>query len=293
MRRPAFWEDLGSRASGMGDRRRTLNPEALFACEIPLPPLDEQRRIVSRIEEFAAKVEEARRCRQSFEEADRLWERSLAEALDRLAAKHPVSKFREVCEVVRGGSPRPAGSPVYYGGNIPFLKVGDLTKDESKYVTQYTFTIKEAGLRKTRRVEANTLLLTNSGATLGVPKIVTFATCFNDGIQAFLNLREDISKEYLYYFLRSKTVFFREWVARGQGQPNLNTEMVKTMSFPRPPLSEQLAISKHFDDLRAKVDALKKLQSETGAELDALMPSILDKAFRGGTLRTKKPASKA
>jgi type I restriction enzyme, S subunit len=281
MRRPAFWEDLGSRASGMGDRRRTLNPEALFACEIPLPPLDEQRRIVSRIEEFAAKVEEARRCRQSFEEADRLWERSLAEALDRLAAKHPVSKFREVCEVVRGGSPRPAGSPVYYGGNIPFLKVGDLTKDESKYVTQYTFTIKEAGLRKTRRVEANTLLLTNSGATLGVPKIVTFATCFNDGIQAFLNLREDISKEYLYYFLRSKTVFFREWVARGQGQPNLNTEMVKTMSFPRPPLSEQLAISKHFDDLRAKVDALKKLQSETGAELDALMPSILDKAFRG------------
>jgi type I restriction enzyme S subunit len=44
MRRSAFWEDLGSRASGMGDRRRTLTPDALFRCAIPLPPLSEQRR---------------------------------------------------------------------------------------------------------------------------------------------------------------------------------------------------------------------------------------------------------
>jgi len=60
MRRPGFWEDLGSRTSGMGDRRRTLNPEALFSCKILLPLLLEQRRIVARIEELAAKIEEAR-----------------------------------------------------------------------------------------------------------------------------------------------------------------------------------------------------------------------------------------
>lgn len=41
MRQPSFWEELGSRTTGMGDRRRTLNPRALFACEIPLPPLEE------------------------------------------------------------------------------------------------------------------------------------------------------------------------------------------------------------------------------------------------------------
>lgn len=71
MRRPSFWEDLGSRASGMGDRRRTLNPDALFACEIPLPPLAEQRRIVARIEALAAKIAEARSLRQqAAEEAE-------------------------------------------------------------------------------------------------------------------------------------------------------------------------------------------------------------------------------
>ncbi len=64
MRPPRFWEDLGTRASGMGDRRRTLTPDAFFACEIPLPPLLEQRRIVARIEQLAAKIEEARTLRQ-------------------------------------------------------------------------------------------------------------------------------------------------------------------------------------------------------------------------------------
>ena len=97
-------------------------------------------------------------------------------------------RIGNLCDVVRGGSPRPAGSPIYYNGYIPFLKVADLTNNNLMFVSSYTSTIKEAGLKKTRLVPANTLLLTNSGATLGVPKICTFDTTFNDGIAAFLYL---------------------------------------------------------------------------------------------------------
>jgi len=68
MRRPSFWSDLGTRASGMGDRRRTLNPEAFFACKIPLPSLAEQRRIVKRIEELSTALSEARNLRNGVEE---------------------------------------------------------------------------------------------------------------------------------------------------------------------------------------------------------------------------------
>src|SRR5439155_20318424 len=81
MRRPMFWEDLGSRASGMGDRRRTLTPDALFKCEIPLPPLGEQRRVVARIAELAAQIHEARTLRhQAAEEAEALFESALSNA---------------------------------------------------------------------------------------------------------------------------------------------------------------------------------------------------------------------
>ncbi|MGB9940192.1 hypothetical protein [Methanosarcina sp.] len=89
-------------------------------------------------------------------------------------------KIGELCDVVRGGSPRPAGDPKFYDGKIPFLKVADLTRNEGAYLKSFEFTIKEAGLQKTRLVKPKTLLLSNSGATLGVPKICLFETTFND-----------------------------------------------------------------------------------------------------------------
>jgi type I restriction enzyme S subunit len=56
------------------------------------------------------------------------------------------------------------------------------------------------------------------------------------------------------------------------------------MAIPFPdtlPLTEQRRIVAYLDDLQARVDALKRLQAETAAELNALLPSVLDKAFRG------------
>jgi type I restriction enzyme S subunit len=67
----------------------------------------------------------------------------------------------------------------------------------------------------------------------------------------------------------------------GSAQPSLNAEKVLITALPLPPLPEQRRIVAYLDDLQRKTDSLKDLQSETSAELDALMPSILDKAFRG------------
>ncbi len=46
-------------------------------------------------------------------------------------------------------------------------------------------------------------------------------------------------------------------------------------------MTEQRRIVAYLDDLQAKVDSLKKTQAETAAELDALLPAILDRAFKG------------
>jgi type I restriction enzyme S subunit len=56
MKQPRFWNDLGSRTKGMGDRRRTLNPAAFFACQIPQPSLAEQQAIVARLDAVAEKA---------------------------------------------------------------------------------------------------------------------------------------------------------------------------------------------------------------------------------------------
>jgi type I restriction enzyme, S subunit len=275
---PAFGDQVAAQGS---TNYAAISSSHILSYEIPLPPLTEQRRIVVRIEGLAARIEEAQEIRkQVAEEAETLWESSLSATFDKIALSAPRKKVRDICAVIRGRSPRPK-SPIFYEETIPFLKVADLTKDDEKYLNTYTETVREAGLFGKRRVAASTLMLTNSGSTLGVPKICTFSTIFNDGIQAFLNLSDSISKEYLYYFLRSKTRWFRNWAARGQGQPNLNTEMVKEMELPLPSLDEQTEIVANLDHLKKEMECLKNTQIECTAALDALMPSILDKAFRG------------
>lgn len=237
---------------------------------------------MTRIESLFAKVEEINGLRQQTnKEAYALYPSALEKVFECLVSTCSSKEIGQLCEVVRGGSPRPAGSPLYYGGPIPFIKVGDITKDGDKYLYEASGSVNELGKNQSRFIEVGTLMLTNSGATLGVPKITRIAGCFNDGSQAFLNLDPSVDKEFLYYFFKSKTRWFRERVARGQGQPNLNTEMTRQMAVPVPPLSEQHRIVAYLDDLQAKVDALKKLQAETAIELAALMPSILDKAFKG------------
>jgi type I restriction enzyme S subunit len=65
------------------------------------------------------------------------------------------------------------------------------------------------------------------------------------------------------------------------GNIGISGSNAKRFIIPVPPLPEQRRIVAYLDDLQQKTDSLKALQAETSAELDALMPSILDKAFRG------------
>ena len=192
-------------------------------------------------------------------------------------------RIASLADVVRGGSPRPAGSPIFYDGSIPFLKVADLTRESSIYVKSFSSTIKEAGLSKTRLVGAGTLLLTNSGATLGVPKICTFETTFNDGIAAFLSLDERL-KLYVYWFFCYMTDLYRN-INQGTAQPNLNTDIIKMTLVPIPPYKEQIRIVEELGNISPIIKHYEKAQDELD-ELNESIPklikqSILQEAIRG------------
>ena len=63
--------------------------------------------------------------------------------------------------------------------------------------------------------------------------------------------------------------------------PKLNRQQIFAFEFSYPPLDEQRRIVAHLDAVQAKVDELRRLQAETQEQLSALMPSILDRAFKG------------
>ena len=188
-------------------------------------------------------------------------------------------RLGEITNIVRGGSPRPAGDKRFYEGDIPFLKVADLTANKAMLLHTHTYTIKPAGLHKTRQVPANTLMLTNSGATLGIPKICMFETTFNDGIAAFIFMNKDLYKPFFYHVLSSKTFWFLKEASRGQGQPNLNTEIIGDTLIFLPPLKEQQAIVAKVEKLLALCDQLEARITQNQTYAEQLMQAVLKEAF--------------
>jgi type I restriction enzyme, S subunit len=92
-----------------------------------------------------------------------------------------------------------------------------------------------------------------------------------------------VETRYLAHFMRSNT-FLRQAIELTHNLllPRLRTALLESIPIPLPSLEEQRRIVAYLDGLQGKVDALKVLQAQTQAELDALLPSILDKAFKGG-----------
>jgi type I restriction enzyme S subunit len=177
------------------------------------------------------------------------------EWLGEIPAHWDTSKFAFISIVVRGGSPRPAGDPALFDGDYsPWVTVAEITKDDEIYLRNTETCLTKKGSDQCRTFSSGTLLISNSGATLGVPKILSINANANDGVVGFEQLQ--IDSEFAYFYLSSLTENLRERIKQGSGQPNLNTDIVKAISVPIPPSIEIKAIVDEIHRQRTKYSNL-------------------------------------
>lgn len=190
-----------------------------------------------------------------------------------------VSKFGYISSVVRGGSPRPAGDPELFNGDYsPWVTVAEITKNDEIYLDETETFLTQKGSNQSRVFSKGTLLLSNSGATLGVPKILTIDANANDGVVGF----EDISldKEYSYFYLATLTEGLRDRAA-GSGQPNLNTDIVKSIDVPIPPNNEVAEIVAAVKKLRVQFNFLSNEADEGIRLLEERRFALISAAVTG------------
>jgi len=122
-----------------------------------------------------------------------------------------LTKIGYSTTIVRGASPRPAGSPRYFNGDfMPWITVKEVTNAIGKNIKSTETFLTEEGSKLSRIIQPETLLLSNSGATLGVPKIAKIEGCINDGSGAFINFESNLLRDFLYWFFVSHTQIYRE-----------------------------------------------------------------------------------
>ena len=268
-----------------------VRPKNLLACEIPLPPLAEQQRVVARIEKLAAQIHEARTLRQqSAEEAEALPTAQTTRIFEELlrGERHPIGTLG-----TDGENPiqiGPFGAQLhkteFVEDGVPVLNVGNVWPDGLNL--DYLDHVTEEKAHQLRRysIRAGDLLFARSGATLGKVCLVP-PECDSWLMTGHLFRvrfdRERVFNRFAFAALRGSLQIQDQIFGqiRGATRPGYNTTLLGTVELPVPPLPEQRRIVAELDGLQAEVDALKRLQAETAAELDALLPALLDRAFKG------------
>jgi len=188
-----------------------------------------------------------------------------------------VKRIGELGSVVRGGSPRPAGDPRYFNGSfIPWLTVAALTNipEHQLEVIETASGLTAEGAQHSRTLVSGTVIIANSGATLGVAKVLGITCCANDGIAAITNQHAG-DKSFVCHYINTRTNYLREVVATGNGQPNLNTTLIRGIPIPFPPLAEQTAIAEALSDVDALLAGLDRLIAKKRDLKEAAVQQLL------------------
>jgi type I restriction enzyme, S subunit len=287
--RTAGFVELCLRASEGTTNRVRLKEERFLGLEMPLPPLAEQRRVVARIEELAAQIHEARTLRQqAAEEANALLTSYRRTAFGEGPTDDWIPMSDYVASIENGKSPATDGRPsapdewgVLKVGAVSF---GVFNERENKalpisYAVPPALEVRCGDLIMGR---ANTLELVGACALVRKtrPKLMLSDKTFRFGFHR----PQKVSPEYMEQVLKSPQLRQQiERAASGTSPTMKNISKEKVLALLLPPLTpnEQHRIVAELDALQAQVDALKRLQAETAVELDALVPAILDRAFKG------------
>ena len=282
---------------GKGGAQPNISQIILKQHPIPLPPLSEQQRIVERIEELFAKLDEAKERLQ--EVADSFAVRKAAilhkaftgELTKQWRRENGVSDesweektLQDVCSMkITDGTHK---TPVYCDSEkgVKFLSAKDITAekicwDNIKYIVPEL----HEELYKRLAPQVDDVLLAKNGTT-GVAAIVETDDIFDIYVTLAV-LRPEKSIIYPLYLLKVvNSPLCKEQFAQhltGIGVPNLHLRDIKEVLIPLPTIPEQHEIVRLIDDLLARERAAQQAAEQALASIDLMKKSILARAFRG------------
>ncbi|HEY3312852.1 MAG TPA: restriction endonuclease subunit S [Anaerolineales bacterium] len=278
------WNEIARISSGQTNiSRLRLKVPNFLAMEIPLPPLMEQRRIVARIEALASRVAKAQSLRrEASEEAELLLYSAMRQIFKPDGAK--IVHLEKTCAAIIDNL---HSNPDYSGDcTVPCIRSSDVGWGQLFLETARKTSEKEYTHRTIRgEPTENDIVLVREGGGTGKAALVERHHRFSLG-QRVMMLRPDLTivvPKFLLYQILSSFIYDEQILplSKGSASPHLNIGSLRKFNFMLPPLEEQRRLVVYLDGLQSQVSALRVAQAETEKELSALMPSILDKAFKG------------
>lgn len=158
---------------------------------------------------------------------------------------YPSKPISKIAGSSSGGTPN-RGNTAYYGGNIPWLKSGELNES---FITESREFITEKGLENSsaKLFPKGTLLVAMYGATAGRTGILKIEAATNQAVCALFP-KKDIKRDFLYWFLRQHRIDFIIQ-SKGGAQPNISQKVIKETHVPLPPVEIQEQVVAFLNDV--------------------------------------------
>lgn len=277
------------KCTGSTPLTRNRFKEAVFLpMRIPLPPLAEQRRLVARIQDASHQVNFMKTLQvQRPAASDAVLKARLNWLFGDCYQATPGSQrfdWTRLSDCVTDVADGPHVTPTYCEAGVPFITAQNITTGRVRFENHKFIMPDDHRLYQRRAVaEKGDVLITKDG-TVGVPCFIDTDREFSFFVSVALikPRRGLLDGEYLTWALRTPGQQTRI-VQRSRGDMirHLVLREIRDLQLPLLPLPEQRRIVAELDALQTKTDEVKRLQTESAKELDALLPAILDRAFRG------------
>jgi len=270
--RTAGFAELCMHASEGTTNRVRLKENRFLNLDIPLPTLSEQKRIVFQINELAAEISEIRAIR---EEQGKFVHQMLLALFADIIKNSPQKLMRNVAPVVR--------RPVEVVTTTLYPELGIRSFGNGTFHKPALSGL-ELGGKRIFKIETGDLLFSNVFAWEGAIAVARNEDDGRFGSHRFITCitkeGEATARFLCFYFLTNKGMELISAASPGGAGRNrtLGLEALGNICVPIPPYESQL----WFDSLQAEVDQFKRLETEIVNELDALILTILDSAFKRG-----------
>ncbi len=257
----------------------SVNLKQISQIKIPVPSLQEQEKIVERLDKVFHDVDIAiETTEKNIKNIEDLYSSKSVNIFDSLAESFDNIYLNDACKVERGSSPRPIKQFITNDvTGVNWIKIGDI-KEGEKYVTQTKERITIEGSKKSRYVKKGDLILTNS-MSYGRPYIMDIDGYIHDG-WFVLRLSENVETEYFYYLLSSPFVQKQfHSLAAGSVVKNISGNLLKKTKVIIPTLDQQLQTSEKLTEISKNTNRFMEINNLKINKLKILKSSILNKFF--------------